>query len=86
MYKLMPISIEETVMFVDDDDTSESLFDKLVSFASVKHSLGLDDKPVRAGTKRDADTMEKDMLSEESRRLARAARVSLAGFATKQVI
>ena len=51
MYKIVPKSIEETVMFKGYEDTFESLFDKLVSFASVKHSLRMDDKPARAGTK-----------------------------------
>ena len=33
VYKLTPKRLEETVMFKGDEDTSESLFDKLASFA-----------------------------------------------------
>ena len=35
-----------------EEDTFESIFDKLASFASVKHSLRLDDKPVRTVIRR----------------------------------
>ena len=42
MYKLTPKSLEETVMFKPGDyDSFETLFDKLVSYASTKHSLKL---------------------------------------------
>ena len=47
MCKLMPKGLENTVMFKGDEDSFESFFrQKVVSFASVKHSLSLDDKPV----------------------------------------
>ena len=45
VYRLRPKGLEETVMFKCDEETFESLFDKLVSFASVKHSLRLEVKP-----------------------------------------
>ena len=47
-------------MFKGDDDTFESLFGKLISFASVKHSSTLDDEPTRAGVKKDPDATEAD--------------------------
>ena len=63
MYELMLKSLAETVVFKGDEDTFESLFDKLVSLASVKNSMRLDDKPVRAGAKRDPNATEVDALS-----------------------
>ena len=43
MFKLMPKSLEETVMFKSDEyESFEILFDRLSSFASTKHSLKLE--------------------------------------------
>ena len=47
----MPDSLEGTAVLKGDKDTFESLFDELVSAASVKHSLRLDRRPIRVGTK-----------------------------------
>ena len=55
MWKLRPKSVDETVMFKSDEDSFEALFNRLVSFASLKQSLSLDDKPVRANAKRERD-------------------------------
>ena len=63
MYTIMPKRVEETVMFKGDEDAFESLFDKVVSFASVQHSLRLGDNPARAGTKRDPIAIEVDALN-----------------------
>ena len=52
MCTVMPETVEETVMFKGDEDTFESLFGKLVSFVSVKHSLRLDSTPARVETQR----------------------------------
>ena len=38
-YKLWPKSVDETVMSTADEEMFESLFDKLVSFSSMKHTL-----------------------------------------------
>ena len=57
MYRLMPKSLEETVMFKQEDyDSFETLFDKLVSYASTKHSLRLSDQP--QGAKKDPNAMD----------------------------
>ena len=63
MYKLMPSSLEQQVMFHSSDyDSFEDLYDRLVSYASTKHSLKMTDKPVL--TKRpDPNAMEVYALS-----------------------
>ena len=38
------------------EDASESTFDKLVSYASMKHSLRFDDKPVGTNARRERAT------------------------------
>ena len=64
MYRLMPKSLEETVMFkAEDYDSFEQLFDKLVSYASTKHSLRISDRPVQVGSRRDPNAMDVDALS-----------------------
>ena len=69
----LPKSLGKPVMNKGNEDTAESFFDRLVSFASVHHSLRLDDKPVRAGAKRDLKSMEVYLLNKGARRrLARA--------------
>ena len=50
-------------MFEGDEQTFEHLLDKLVSFASVKHKLKLDDTPNCTGVKKDPNAMEVDTLS-----------------------
>ncbi|CAE7246360.1 HCN2, partial [Symbiodinium microadriaticum] len=46
MYKLMPTSLEQQVMFHSDEyDSFEDLYDRLVAYASTKHSLKMTDKP-----------------------------------------
>eukprot|EP00435_Cladocopium_sp_Y103_P028725 s170_g7.t1 len=63
LYKLMPESLEETVMFKQDELNSfEALFDKLSSFATVRHSLQLSRRDLSGGgsskPKRDPDAMD----------------------------
>ena len=49
MYKLMPTSLEQQVMFHSDEyDSFEDLYDRLVSYASTKQSLKMTDRPVGA--------------------------------------
>jgi len=44
MYKIMPKSLEETVMFKSDEfESFDSLFDRLISYSGKKHSLLLRD-------------------------------------------
>lgn len=63
MYKLMPSSLEQQVMFYASDyDSFEDLYDRLVSYASTKHSLKMTDRPV-ATKKADPNAMEVDALS-----------------------
>ena len=63
MYKLMPSSLEQQVMFYASDyDSFEDLYDRLVSYASTKHSLKMTDRPV-ATKKTDPNAMEVDALS-----------------------
>jgi hypothetical protein len=62
LYKLMPESLEETVMFKQDEfNNFESLFDKLSSFATVRHSLQLSRRDLSGGNfkqKKDPDAMD----------------------------
>ena len=69
MYKLMPSSLEQQVMFHSDDyDSFEDLYDKLVSFASTKHSLKMSDRPVGSNKKTEASTaMEVDALTNKGK-------------------
>lgn len=58
MYRLMPESLEEAVMFKADEFPSfEDLFDRLSSFASTKHSLHLSKRELSGGgfKKKDKD-------------------------------
>ena len=57
MYKLMPKSLEEQVMFKQDEyENFEDLFAKLSSFASAKHSLKMHDRPVKTGYRYRSDS------------------------------
>lgn len=62
LYKLMPDSLEETVMFKQDElNNFESLFNKLSSFATVRHSLQLSRRDLSSGgskPKKDPDAMD----------------------------
>ena len=61
MYKLIPKTLEDKVMFeADDYDSFETLFDKLTTYASTKHSLKLGDKPL--GSKKDPNAMDVDAM------------------------
>ena len=63
MYKLTQQSLEDPVMFTGDEGTFESHFGKHVTFASVKHSLRLDDKTSqRWRRERNLNDMEADAL------------------------
>ena len=65
MYKLMPKTLEETVMFKSEDyDSFEQLFDKLVSYASTKHSLKILDRPRGSGGAKDPDAMDVSGLND----------------------
>ena len=63
MYRLMPESLEEAVMFkADEFPTFEDLFDRLSSFASTKHSLHLSKRELSGGgfkkKEKDPDAMD----------------------------
>ena len=73
MCTVMPETVEDAVMFKGDEDTFESLFGKLVSFASVKHSLRLEGTPARVKTQRVPHAMAVD---EERSRSGRGKRVT----------
>ena len=71
-------------MLKGEEDTFESLFDKLVSLGSVEHRLRLDDKPVHTGTRRERDphSLEVDAWAVVDSRCLTGARMSHVGFAT----
>ncbi|CAE7484287.1 unnamed protein product, partial [Symbiodinium sp. CCMP2456] len=63
MYKLMPTSLEQQVMFHSDEhDSFEDLYDRLVAYASTKHSLKMTDKPVGSRKAETATPMDVDAL------------------------
>ena len=63
MYKLMPKSLEEQVMFQADDIQSfEDLYQTLNSYSTTKHSLKMSDKPVKSGKHGGSDAMDVDAL------------------------
>ena len=61
MYKLMPKSLEETMLLKGDDDSFEELFDRLVAFAATKNSLRLAANTSKSN-EHDPDAMEVDAL------------------------
>lgn len=69
MYKLMPSSLEQQVMFHSDDyDSFEDLYDRLVSYASTKHSLKMTDRPVGAPKKSESSApMDVDALTRKGK-------------------
>ena len=77
---------EEMAMFRGDEDTFESVFDKIVSFASVKHSLTLDDTPVRAGTGKDPNIVDVGALNRGGKsKCGKGYKYHLLGFAIQKV-
>ena len=63
LYKLMPASLEETVIFrAEDYPTFNDLFDKLSSYASTKHSLFLSQRDMTgassSSSKKDPNAMD----------------------------
>ena len=62
LYKLMPETLEGTVMFKSDEFSNfEALFDRLSSFATVQRSLQLSKRDLSGGgsrTKKDPDAMD----------------------------
>ena len=68
LYKLMPESLEEAVMFRSEDYPSfNDLFDKLTSYASTKHSLFLTKRDLQShsssSAKKDPDAMDIGAMS-----------------------
>eukprot|EP00435_Cladocopium_sp_Y103_P074780 s153_g51.t1 len=66
--RLMPESLEEAVMFRSDEFTSfETLFDRLSSYATARHSLQLSKRDLTSGggskPKRDPDAMDVSAVS-----------------------
>ena len=65
MFRLMPKSLEETVMFADEDEGFQELFDRLLAFNSTKQSINMSE--IKRQIRRD-DPMEVDALSKGKRK------------------
>ena len=62
MFILMPKNLEETVMFTNEDEGFQELFDRLLACSSTKQSVKINES--RRQTRRD-DPMDVDALSKE---------------------
>ena len=65
MFRLMPKNVEETVMFTNEDDGFQELFDRLLAYSSTKQSVKVSES--KRQTRRD-DPMDIDALSKQSRK------------------
>ena len=60
MFRLMPKSLEETVMFANEDEGFQELYDRLLAYSSTKQSITMSDN--KKTTRKD-DPMDVDALS-----------------------
>ena len=65
MFRLMPKSLEETVMFTNEDEGFQELFDRLLAYNSTKQSVKMSE--IRRQNRRD-DPMDVDALSKGKRK------------------
>ena len=59
MFRLMPRSLEETVMFANEDEGFQELYDRLLAYSSTKQSIRMSESK----TTRNDDPMDVDALS-----------------------
>ena len=61
MFRLMPKSLEETVMFTNEDEGFQELFDRLLAYSSTKQSIQMSEskKPTRKDDPMDVDALSK---------------------------
>ena len=65
MFWLMPKSLEETVMFANEDEGFQELFDRLLAYSSTKQSVRMSE--IKRQSRQD-DPMEVDALSKGKRK------------------
>ena len=65
MFRLMPKSLGETVMFATEDEGFQELFDRLLAHSSTKQSIKMSE--IKRQNRRD-DPMEVDALSKDERK------------------
>ena len=61
MFRLMPKSLEETVMFANQDEGFQELFDRLLAHSSTKQSIRMSGskRPTRKDDPMDVDALSK---------------------------
>ena len=61
MLRLMPKSLEETVIFTNEDEGFQELFDRLLVYSSTKQSIHLTEskRPTRKDDPMDVDALSK---------------------------
>ena len=61
MFRLMPKSLEETVMFANEDEGFQELFDRLLAHSSTKQSIQMSEskRPTRKDDPMDVDALSK---------------------------
>ena len=64
MFRLLPKSLEETVMFANEDEDFQELYDRLLAYSSTKQSIQMSES--KKTTRKD-DPMDVDALSKGSR-------------------
>ena len=65
MFRLMPKSLEETVMFTNEEEGFQELFDRLIAYSSTKQSVKMSE--IKRQNRRD-DRMDVDALSKGRRK------------------
>ena len=70
MFRLMPKSLEETVMFTNEDEGFQELFDRLLAYSSTKQSIQMSEskRPTRKDDPMDVDALSKGSGKEKSKR------------------
>ena len=70
MFRLMPKNLEETVMFANEDEGFQELYDRLLPYSSTKQSIQTIEskKPTRKDNPMDVDALSKENRREKARR------------------
>ena len=81
MFRLMPKSLEETVMFANEDEGFQELFDRLLAYSSTKLSVRMSEikRQNRRGDPMEVDRARKALLALERGKVKTACGMLCAG-------
>ena len=76
MFRFMPKNLEETVMFANEDESFQELFDRLLAYSSTKQSIQMSEnkKTTRQDDPMDVDALRKAQEKENRKEKARRAK------------